>query len=126
MKTTRARSGTTAFTDQAKALAVVWIALLLLMSASLGLSYVHLGTGNVVAGIGIACVKTAPVGWWFMHLRSTQATSRAAGVIALLMLAIWLTLSAVDYMTRLEEPATVQVPQQLAPLVTPRLDVPTK
>ena len=107
------------FGAKAKALGLSWIALLLLMSTSLALSYVHLGIGNVVAGIAIACVKTAIVGWWFMHLRTTSASSRAAAAIAFFMLGILLTLSGIDYLTRLQEPAAVQVPQQIEPLVTP-------
>lgn len=113
------RRSATPFGVVVRGLAASWVALLLLMSASLALSYLHLGSGNVVAAIAIACIKTAIVGAWFMHLRRTSATGRAAGAIALFMLAILLGLAGIDYLSRLDEPADVQAPTQIEPAVSP-------
>lgn len=113
----RSARGTGPFAIEARGLAVAWLALLALMGASLGASYLHLGAGNLVAGVGIAVAKTFIVGWWFMHLRRAAATDRAAALIALFLLAVLLALSGIDYLTRLEEPADVQAPQQIEPLI---------
>jgi cytochrome c oxidase subunit IV len=106
------------FVAQALRLAACWLALLTLMAVSLAVSYVHLGVGNVIAGVAIACLKTGLVAWWFMHLRSTAAPSRAATAIALFTLAILAALSGIDHWTRLDDPAPVQPAKQLEPLAT--------
>ena len=105
------------FGARARRLAACWLALLTLMGASLALSYVHLGVGNVIAGLAIACIKTGLVAVVFMHLRS--ATNRAAAAIALFMLAILVALSGVDHWTRGDDPAPVQQPRQIEPFLTP-------
>jgi cytochrome c oxidase subunit 4 len=105
------------FAAEARGLAVAWLALLALMLLSLGSAYLHLGTGNVVASIGIAVIKAAIVAWWFMHLRVESATLRTAALVGLFLLAVLATLSGVDYATRLPEPAAVQTPQQIEPVL---------
>lgn len=98
-------------------LAASWLALLLLMLASLGASYLHLGGANLVVGLVIAVVKTAIVAWWFMALRTASPSTRLAAAMALFFLAVLLTLTGVDYRTRVEEPVLVQPPQQIEPIV---------
>lgn len=105
--------------SEARALAGAWLALLTLMTATLIASYLPLGAGNTVAAIVIAIVKTAIVALWFMHLRRASGVVRLAAGCALCLLAVLLALSGVDYLTRLDEPAPVQAPQQITPLVAP-------
>ncbi len=105
------------FSHAGRRLALSWLALLVLMSTSLASSYLHLGTGNVVAGIGIAVVKTVIVAWWFMHLRASSPMIRLTALAGLFMLALLVTLSGVDYRTRLERPVAVQAPRQIVPLL---------
>jgi cytochrome c oxidase subunit 4 len=109
--------GQSSFRHSGRRLVFAWLALLALMSTSLASSYVHLGVGNVVAGVAIAAIKTAIVAWWFMHLRTSSAMVRLTAVAALFMLTLLLSLSGLDYRTRLDRPAVVQAPRQLAPLV---------
>jgi cytochrome c oxidase subunit IV len=108
------------FARRASPLLLAWGALLGLMLLSLGSAYLNLGIGNAVAGLGIAAIKAAIVAWWFMQLRAASGTLRTVALIGLFMLGLLATLSAVDYATRSEERAEVQVPQQLEPLRLPR------
>jgi cytochrome c oxidase subunit 4 len=107
----------TPFAREARGLGVAWLALLALMLLSLGSAYLRLGTGNLVAGLVIAALKAAIVAWWFMHLRVASATLRTTALVALFMLALLSSLSGVDYATRRHEPAAVQQPQQIEPLL---------
>jgi cytochrome c oxidase subunit 4 len=106
-----------AFIAEARGLMLCWLALLALMTTSLGGAYLRLGVGNVFVALGIAVIKTGIVGWWFMHLRHASATTRLAAGVALVMLAILLTLSGVDYLTRVDEPAALQAPAQIEPII---------
>ncbi len=116
---TEATAGLRSFvTPRVRALAVSWIALLLLMTTSLSVSYLPLGSANVALGVGIAVVKTAIVGWWFMQWRTAMTVSRATAVIAVFLLAILVTLSGLDFLTRLNEPAATQPARQITPLVS--------
>ena len=105
--------------SEARGLGVVWLALLALMAATLIAAYVPLGVGNTVASVAIAVVKAAIVAVWFMQLRRASAIVRMAAGVALCLLAVLLALSGVDYLTRLDEPAPVQAPQQITPLLAP-------
>ncbi len=116
MTTTSPSHRSDSFGASARRLAACWLALLALMGASLALSYVPLGVGNVIAGLAIACVKTGLVAIAFMHLRSPA--SRAAAAIALFMLAVLVALSGVDHWTRRDDPAPVQPPRQIEPALT--------
>ena len=112
-----ARANEASFAREALGLGIAWLALLGLLACSLGAAYLRLGIGNVVAGLGIAALKTAIVGWWFMRVRTASAAVRAAAIAAGLLLAILFTLAGTDYLTRLAEPAAVQVPRQIEPLL---------
>ncbi len=101
----------------ARTLAIAWAALLALMLTSLGSSYLSLGAGNAAAGLVIAVLKSAIVVWLFMRLSSASAMVRIVAVTALGTLLLLFALSGVDYATRLDEPAPVQAPQQIEPLV---------
>jgi cytochrome c oxidase subunit 4 len=105
------------FATEARGLALAWLALLTLMMLSLGSAYLRLGSGNIVASLLIASIKTAIVAWWFMHLRVESATLRTTALVALFMLALLSSLSGVDYSTRRADPAAVQAPQQIEPLL---------
>ena len=68
------------FTAHARRLGWAWLALLALMLASLGSSYVPMGAGNAAAGIGIAIVKSTLVVWLFMRIGSASASVRVGDV----------------------------------------------
>ena len=100
----------------ARSIAAAWIALLVLMLASLGSAYLKLGAWNMVAGLAIACVKAAIVAWLFMRLRESGPLIRLVAAVGLGVWFILLALSGVDYETRHVTPAAAQQPRQLQPL----------
>jgi cytochrome c oxidase subunit 4 len=102
------------FARQARAIGLAWIALLALMLTSLGSAYLELGALNMVAGVAIAAVKTLIVAWLFMRLREAGALLRLAALAGLGVYGIQFMLTSVDYATRVQTPAAVQRPQQLA------------
>ena len=103
----------TTFAGHARTIVGAWLALLVLMLASLGSAYLKLGPWNMVAGLAIAAVKAAIVAWLFMRLRESGALIRLVAVVGLGVWFILLALSGVDYETRHVTRATVQQPQQM-------------
>jgi len=104
------------FSHAAITLGLAWIALLLLMLASLGSSYLNLGPWNMVSGLVIATLKAAIVAWLFMRLRESGPLIRLVAIAGLGLWSIQIALSGVDYATRTVTPAAIQAPQQLPPL----------
>ncbi len=99
----------------ARTLGLAWAALLALMLASLGSAYLKLGPWNMVAGLVIAAIKAAIVGWLFMRLRESGTLVRLVAGVGLGVWLVLVVLSGVDYETRATTPAPVQRPQQLLP-----------
>ncbi|WP_218511757.1 hypothetical protein [Variovorax sp. dw_308] len=104
------------FRRAARRLLGVWLALLLLLAASLGSAYLRLGVFNTVASYGIALIKIALVVAIFMRWRRADGWSRAAGFAAACALMLLAGLTWFESRTR--EPASVpwQAPEQLPPL----------
>ena len=111
-----ARNAAPPFARTARMIGFVWIALLVLMSSSLGSAYLKLGAFNMVAGLAIAAIKAALVAWLFMRLREAGPLIRLVAVIGVGVWFILIGLSGVDYETRALTPAAVQRPQQLLPV----------
>jgi cytochrome c oxidase subunit 4 len=103
------------FGAEVRDLAATWVALIVLMLASLGSAYLRLGAGNLLAGIAIAIVKSGLVVWLFMQLRRASAMTRIAAAVGLATLLLLMSLSLADYATRAKAPARWQSPQQIAP-----------
>ena len=97
-------------------LGLAWLALILLMLASLGSAYLKLGPWNGVTGLAIATIKALIVAWLFMRLRESGPLIRLVAIAGLGLWSIQIALSGVDYATRSVTPAVVQPPQQLPPL----------
>ena len=102
-----------------RTLVFVWVALMVLLAATLALAYVPLGEGNLVFALGIAFAKSALVVWWFMRLNEASAKTRIAAGVALAFFALLAGLSGVDYATRARNAAPVQDAKQLAPRFEP-------
>ena len=60
---------------------VACVALLLLLATSAALGRVHMGIGNLIAGVGIAVVKAAIVAWIFMSLREASPLTRIVTIV---------------------------------------------
>jgi cytochrome c oxidase subunit 4 len=78
----------------------VWLALLLLLAATVASAYVHLGVGNLITNVGIAIVKALLVMLFFMHVRTGGTTIRLMAATGFLWLILLLTLSLADVLTR--------------------------
>lgn len=78
----------------------VWVALLLLLGATVGSAYVPLGLLNSVINMTIAAMKVILVMVFFMNLRSSSALLRLAALCGLFWLTFLFVLSATDYFTR--------------------------
>ncbi len=79
----------------------VWIALMALMALTAGLSRVNLGEWSTVVALIIAAAKALLVVLFFMHVKYEQQKIAWVFVIAgFFWLAILLTLTLTDYMTR--------------------------
>lgn len=83
-----------------KRLGTVWLALLALLGATIGASYLLSGPASAVASLGIALAKATLIFWYFMQLRSEKGLTRVFAVGALVWLITLLTLSTIDYLTR--------------------------
>lgn len=66
----------------------VWVALMVLLTATVAVTYTHTGPWRVVAGIVIAMTKTVLIGWVFMDLRKADGLTRAAGIVGVIFLTV--------------------------------------
>jgi cytochrome c oxidase subunit 4 len=78
----------------------VWLTLLALTGLSFLLSLLHLGPADAVAALGIAAVKTALVGLFFMHLVEARFSVVLVPLVALFLLLLLLSLVVTDVTTR--------------------------
>jgi cytochrome c oxidase subunit 4 len=84
----------------AKSYIAVYVALLMLLAATIGVSFVHLGSFNAVAALAIAVVKAILIILYFMHIRHSARTRWIFAGIGFFWLAILLALATTDYLTR--------------------------
>lgn len=80
---------------------LVWAGLIGLLALTVAASLVLTGAASLAAGLGIALAKAALIAWFFMHLRGASGLVRLAAAGALIWLLILLTLTGIDYATRL-------------------------
>jgi len=78
----------------------VWVALIVLLVATLGSAYVPLGRLNPVINLAISVAKTLLVVFFFMHLRSSHSVLRIAAAAGFFWLAILIGLSLTDFLAR--------------------------
>lgn len=79
---------------------LVWLALLLLLAATVGSAYVPLGAFNTAINYIIAAGKAALVFIFFMHLNRSPASVRLAAMTGLFWLTFLFSLTFSDYLTR--------------------------
>jgi cytochrome c oxidase subunit IV len=63
-----------------RSMILVWLALLLLLAATVAASFVAAGGVNVAVSLGIAFCKAALVFWFFMNLRAESGLIRIAAL----------------------------------------------
>jgi len=79
---------------------VAFAALVVLTLATVGLSFCQLGNWHTVVGLAIATMKAALVALFFMHLLRSQRLTWLALGAGLFWLAILMSLTLSDYLTR--------------------------
>ena len=79
---------------------LVFLALMVLTAATVGVAFVNLGAFNNIVALVIAFTKATLVVWIFMGLRHASPLSRLAAVGGLLWLVILFGLTVADYWTR--------------------------
>ncbi|HXU67588.1 MAG TPA: cytochrome C oxidase subunit IV family protein, partial [Casimicrobiaceae bacterium] len=79
---------------------LVWVALMILLTLTLGSAYIPLGSLNTVINLGIAVAKALLVMLFFMHLRSGHPVLRIFASAGFFWLALLIGLSLTDFLTR--------------------------
>lgn len=78
----------------------IFVALLVLLAITIGVSYIHLGFLNVVAAMTIAVAKGVLIILYFMHVRYSNRLTWVFVGAGFFWLAILLVLSMTDFLTR--------------------------
>ena len=79
---------------------VVFAVLVLLLLATIGISFLPLGQFGLVVAMGIAFSKAVLIAIYFMHLRSSNRLTWVFSGAALLWFGILMTLTLNDYLAR--------------------------
>ena len=86
--------------DSVRTYTLVFLALLALTAITTAVAYVDLGPFSVVVALTIAVIKMLLVALFFMHLRHSSILTRIVVSGGLLWLAILITLSMSDFISR--------------------------
>lgn len=86
-------------------LLAVWLGLALLTGATIAVSRLDLGFGNVAAALGLATLKASLVVFFFMRLKYERRLFKVLLFLALVTLAIFVGLTFLDLAFRPPEPA---------------------
>jgi cytochrome c oxidase subunit 4 len=77
-----------------------FIALMILLAATIAIAEIDLGRGNFIASTGIAAAKMTLIMLFFMNLRYSKPLSRLVACAGFFWLAILFALSFSDYLSR--------------------------
>lgn len=79
---------------------IVFAALVLLTLGTVGISFIDIGSWHLTAGLVISTFKAAVVALFFMHVLYSSRLTWTVILGAILWLAILMTLTMTDYLTR--------------------------
>jgi cytochrome c oxidase subunit IV len=79
---------------------VVFAGLMLLLAATIGIAYIHLGKLNIVVALTIAFIKATMIVLYFMHLRYSPRLLWIFAGAGFFWLGIMFALTFADYLTR--------------------------
>jgi cytochrome c oxidase subunit IV len=79
---------------------IVYLALLILLAATVGIAYLEVGTFNLVLALLIAFTKAALVVLFFMHVLYSTPLTKVFVLTAILFLILLAGLIMADYLTR--------------------------
>ena len=83
-----------------KTYVAVFVALMVLLVATVAVRYVHLGNFNIAVALAIAFIKTFLVVLYFMHVRYSHRLIWIFVVVGFYWLAILLALTMSDFVSR--------------------------
>jgi cytochrome c oxidase subunit 4 len=86
--------------DSVKTYALVWIVLLIATVVTTEVSFIDLGSLNVVVALTIAVGKMLLVALFFMHVRHSTKLTKVVIVSGLVWLFILISLTLTDFFTR--------------------------
>jgi cytochrome c oxidase subunit IV len=78
----------------------VFIALLLLLVATVGAAHLPLGPLHFPVAMTIATIKAGLIVWYFMHVQYSHRLTLIVAAASFLWLGIMLALTLTDYLTR--------------------------
>jgi cytochrome c oxidase subunit IV len=84
----------------ARTLVLVWVALLALLTLTIGATFLPIGPLKPVANLGSAFAKALLIFWFYMHLAEESGLVRLAAAGAAAWLLIMFGLMSTDYLTR--------------------------
>ncbi|MBZ6075708.1 cytochrome C oxidase subunit IV family protein [Microvirga puerhi] len=79
---------------------LIWVLLLILLSLTVGASFLPLGRMNPVVSMGIALIKASLIFWFYMQLKKERGLVRLAALGAGAWLLILFLLVSSDVVTR--------------------------
>ena len=79
---------------------LVYLALLLLLGATIFSAQFQLGIWKPVVNLGIGTIKAILIAWVFMHLRESSGLVRLFAIAVLFWLVTLFVLSLADWLTR--------------------------
>jgi len=79
---------------------MVFVSLILLTGLTTGVAYIDLGVFNTVAALAIAVTKMMLVVLFFMHMKYSSGMTRVVVIAGLFWLAIMISLTLADELTR--------------------------
>jgi cytochrome c oxidase subunit IV len=79
---------------------IVYLVLLVLLAATVGVAYIEIGSFNLVLALTIAFGKAALVVLFFMHVYYSTSLTKVFVVTAILFLILLGGLTMADYLTR--------------------------
>jgi cytochrome c oxidase subunit IV len=79
---------------------LVYVALLVLLGATLGVAFIEAGFLNILLALGIASLKATLVVLYFMHVRESGPLTRLFVGAGILWLVILIGLTLTDYLSR--------------------------
>jgi len=86
--------------DSVKTYAIVWVVLLIATLVTTEVSFIDLGSLNVVVALTIAVCKMLLVALFFMHVRHSTKLTKVVIVSGLVWLFILISLTLTDFFTR--------------------------
>jgi cytochrome c oxidase subunit 4 len=78
----------------------IFVALMVLTGATVGLAFVNLGVFNVTVALAVAVAKAALVVMFFMHMKYSSPLIKLVGFAAVVWLSMLLLITLSDYLTR--------------------------